>query len=192
MNRWLTLAAFVVWTALAFWMGREWRDRSADLDTATAATDAAQDEATAQAGVREVEHKQAAATQGVADKAATSKDKIDDDYKARMAAAVAGRDSELGELRKQWAGCETDRLSGDTAAAAEAAEQDRLRRASAARVVWACETVQSERDEAIDRYNVAAGISPAQAVTATDRGRGGALIGGADAHNVITSEGAGD
>jgi len=169
MNRWLTLAAFVAWTALAFWMGREWRDRSADLTTATSETAAVKDSLTAEQGARAVEHQQAAATQGVADKAATRKDKIDDDYDARIKAAIAGRDSELGELRKQWAGCETDRLSGGAAAVAEAAEQDRLRRASAARIVRACELAQSERDEVIDRYNVAAGTGPTQTVTPADQ-----------------------
>ncbi|NYF21921.1 hypothetical protein HDC36_003397 [Xanthomonas sp. JAI131] len=162
MNRWLTLAAFVAWTALAFWMGREWRDRSADLGVSKQQTAAVTESLTAEKGARAVEHQQATATQGVADKAATRKDQIDDDYNARMSAAVAGRDSELGELRKQWAGCETDRLSSDAAAAAQAAEQDRLRKASAARIVWACETAQSERDETIERYNVAAGMTNAQ------------------------------
>jgi len=159
MNRWLTLVAFIAWTALAFWVGREWRDRSADLDTANVATEQAQGEANAQAGVREIEHKQAAATQGAADTADTREDKIDADYNARIAAAVAGRDTELGRVRKLWAGCETGRLSGDAAAAAEAAEQDRLRRASAAGIVRACQLAQSERDETIDRYEAAAAAS---------------------------------
>lgn len=78
--------------------------------------------------------------------------KIDDDYQERLASAVAGRDSELGRVRKLWGQCETDRLSGSAAAAAEVAEQDRLRDASAARIVRAVELAQSERDEAIDRY----------------------------------------
>jgi len=157
MNRWLTLAAFVAWTAAAFWMGREWRDRSADVDVATSETAAVKDSLIAEQGARAVEQQQAVATQDAADAADAREDKTDADYNARMVAAVAGRDSELGRLRKQWAGCETARLSGDAAAAAEAAEQDRLRQASAARIVWACERAQSERNEAIDRYNVAAG-----------------------------------
>lgn len=152
MNRWVTLVVFVAWTGLAFWAGREWRDRSADLATSKQEAAAAQGEAKAQADVREKEHKQAAATQVAGDSADTREDKINADYEARISAAVAGRDSELGRLRKQWAGCETNRLSDGVAAAAEAAEQDRLRRASAARVVRACELAQSERDEAVDRY----------------------------------------
>jgi uncharacterized membrane protein YccC len=172
MNRILiAIVALIAWTALAFWMGREWRDRSADLATSQQQTAAAQGEAKAQAGVRQVEHQQAAATQSAADRATTREDKIDADYDERMAAAVAGRDSELGRIRKLWAGCETDRLSGDAALAAEAAEQDRLRRASAARIVRACELAQSERDEVIDRYNVAAGTDPAQTVIAADRAK---------------------
>lgn len=170
MNRILiAIVALIAWTALAFWMGHEWRDRSADVDVATTETEAVKEALTAEQGARAVEHQQAAATQGVADKATTRKDKIDADYNERMAAAVAGRDSELGRIRKLWAGCETDRLSGDAAIAAEAAEQDRLRQASAARAVRACELAQSERDEVIDRYNVAAGSSPEQAVIAADR-----------------------
>jgi phosphate starvation-inducible protein PhoH len=163
------IIAFVAWTALAFWMGREWRDRSADLTTATIETATVKESLTAEQGARAVEHQQAAATQGAADKATTREDKIDADYDERIAAAVAGRDSELGRIRKLWAGCETDRLSGGAAAAAEAAEQDRLRRASAARIVRACELAQSERDETIDRYNVIAGTGPAQAVTPADQ-----------------------
>ena len=40
----------------------------------------------------------------------------------------------------------------DKADAEAAAEQDRLRRASAARALRAAQLVQSERDEAVDRY----------------------------------------
>ena len=35
----LKLGALIVWTVLAFFAGREWRDRSADVDTAEQATE---------------------------------------------------------------------------------------------------------------------------------------------------------
>ncbi|UYK67831.1 hypothetical protein NG831_06605 [Xanthomonas sacchari] len=153
MNRTLAIiVAFVAWTALAAFIGWKWKDKTCDLTESQQEAAGVKDSLTAEQQARETEHKQAAATQSAADSADTRKDKINDDYDARIAAAVAGRDSELGRLRKQWAGCETNRLSDGAAAAAEAAEQDRLRRASAARVVRACELAQSERDEVIDRY----------------------------------------
>lgn len=146
----LTIAAALL--ALSFWAGWEWRDRSVDVDTATASTDAARALAQAVADARTTERAQQAAAQSVTDTADTREGKIHDDFDARISAALAGRDSELGRLRDQWASCETSRLSDPAAAAAEAAEQDRLRRASAARIVRACELAQSERDEAVDRY----------------------------------------
>ncbi|WP_052688515.1 hypothetical protein [Xanthomonas albilineans] len=153
MNRILiAIAAVLLWSAAMFGAGWAWRGDRAQAATAKQDAGGAREEAKAQAGVREIEHKQATATQGAADSATQREDKIDADYDQRIAAAVAGRDSELGKLRKQWASCETDRLSSGAAAAAEAAEQDRLRGASAARIVRACELAQSERDEAIDRY----------------------------------------
>ncbi|MGV1119157.1 lysis system i-spanin subunit Rz [Xanthomonas translucens] len=115
MNRWLTLAAFVAWTAVAFWMGREWRDRSADLATSQQETAAAQGEAKAQAGAREIEHTQG---QVLADIGA----KHEDDRTAAQAvpaAVVAGvRDGSL-QLRDDLATCETQRLSDAAAGAAE-------------------------------------------------------------------------
>lgn len=148
----IKLIIAAVLAASAFWAGWEWRDRSADLAESQRATQQATDEATAHKEVRTIERAQQAATQGVADASSTREDQIHDDYDARIAAALAGRDSELGRLRNQWAVCETNRLSDPAAAAAEAAEQDRLRRASAARIVRDCELAQSERNEAIDRY----------------------------------------
>lgn len=153
MNRTLAIiVAFVVWTALAGFVGWKWKDKTCDLADANKLLSNTTQSLQVEQQARHTEHKQAAATQSAADSADTRKDKINDDYDTRIAAAVAGRDSELGRIRKLWAGCETNRLSDGAAAAAEAAEQDRLRRASAARVVRACELAQSERDEAIDRY----------------------------------------
>lgn len=153
MNRTVAIVvAFVVWTVLAAFIGWRWKDKTCDLTESRQETAGVKESLAAEQKVRETEHKQAAATQSAADSADTRKDKINDDFDTRIAAAVAGRDSELGRIRKLWAGCETNRLSDGAAAAAEVAEQDRLRRASAARVVRACELAQSERDETIDRY----------------------------------------
>ncbi|XQA72080.1 hypothetical protein ACM9XA_11315 [Xanthomonas sacchari] len=163
MNRTVAaIVAFVVWTALAGFVGWKWKDKTCDLAESQQETAGVKESLAAEQKARETEHKQAAATQSAADSADTRKDKINDDYDARITAAVAGRDSELGRLRKQWAGCETNRLSSSAAAAAEAAEQDRLRRASAARVVRACELAQSERDETIDRYQAVSAAEPKQ------------------------------
>ncbi|HEY0201131.1 MAG TPA: hypothetical protein VGC24_05515 [Burkholderiaceae bacterium] len=158
MNRIVIIAlALLLWTAAAFLAGREWRDRSADIAAAASETHAAVAAADAQAQARTTEKIQATATQAAAYSAAARKDKIDADYDARIAAAVAGRDADIGRLRQQWAGCETSRLSDPAAAAAAAAEEDRLRRASAARIVRSTELAQSERDECIDRYQVSFG-----------------------------------
>ncbi|WP_153065968.1 hypothetical protein [Xanthomonas campestris] len=146
----LAIAAGLI--ALSFWAGWEWRDRAADLDTANAAKDAAVDRANAVADALKVQRSQQSAAQSAADTADTREGKIHDDFDARISAAIAGRDSELGRLRNRWAACETSRLSDPAAAASEAAQQDGLRRASAARILRACELAQSERDEVIDRY----------------------------------------
>ncbi|WP_155282165.1 hypothetical protein [Xanthomonas vasicola] len=148
----LAIIATLVWSGAMFGAGWTWRGDRAEGATSEQKAGTALGALAGEQTARATEHQQAAAAQGAADSAATREDRIDADYDARIAAAVAGRDSELGRVRRLWAGCETDRLSGGAAAAAEAAKQDRLRGASAARVVRACELAQSERDEAIDRY----------------------------------------
>ncbi|WP_285445489.1 hypothetical protein [Xanthomonas sp. fls2-241-TYG-148] len=148
----IAIIAALVWSGAMFGAGWAWRGDRAEVATSEQKAGAAIGALAGEQAARAAEHQQAAATQGAADSATTREDKIDADYDTRIAAAVAGRDSELGRVRRLWAGCETDRLSGGAAAAAEAAEQDRLRGASAARVVRVCELAQSERDEAIDRY----------------------------------------
>ncbi|WP_126969052.1 hypothetical protein [Xanthomonas sp. BRIP62411] len=148
----IAIIAALLWSAAMIGAGWAWRGDKAEAATSEQKAGAALGALEGEQAARATEHQQAASAQQAGDKAATREDKIDADYDARIAAAVAGRDSELGRVRRLWAGCETDRLSGGAAAAAEAAEQDRLRGASAARVVRACELAQSERDEAVDRY----------------------------------------
>lgn len=88
----------------------------------------------------------------ITDVSEAEREKIHEEYEQRLRDARAGHDGELGRLRQQWGACETGRLADGAAAAGAAAEEDRLRRESAARIVRACELAQSERDEVIDRY----------------------------------------
>ncbi|MBB5675527.1 hypothetical protein [Xanthomonas arboricola] len=148
----IAIIATLLWSAAMFGAGWAWRGDRAEGAASEQEAGTALGALAGEQAARATEHQQAASAQQAGDKATTREDKIDADYDARIAAAVAGRDSELGRVRRLWAGCETGRLSGGAAAAAEAAEQDRLRGASAARVVRACELAQSERDEAVDRY----------------------------------------
>ncbi|WCE04438.1 hypothetical protein [Pseudoxanthomonas sp. JBR18] len=150
----LLLAA--AWSVAMFGAGWAWRGDRAERDVATQQGQAATAQAQAQADTRIQEHQQAQATQVASDSADAREEKINADYEARLTAALAGRDAELGRLRQLWAAKDaTARLSSDAAAAAEAGEEDRLRRASAARIVRAVELAQSERNEAIDRYEAA-------------------------------------
>ncbi|MCI2243266.1 hypothetical protein L3067_01405 [Xanthomonas sp. PPL568] len=131
MNRWLTLAVFVAWTALSFWMGREWRDRSADLATSQQQTAAAQGEANAQADARQVEHTQG---QAMADIGA----KHEEDRSAAAAvpdAVVADLRAGNLKLRDGWASCETQRLSEASASTRERDAATQHREEFAARIV---------------------------------------------------------
>lgn len=78
-------------------------------------------------------------------------DRYDAERQAIEARASAA-DADNRRLRKLWGQCETGALAGSAEAAAAAAEQDRLREASARRIERAVELAQSERDEAVDRY----------------------------------------
>ena len=132
-------------------LGREWRDRSADLAESRQESKRLTAQVQAVQQARAVEQKQARVQQSAGDAADKREAQIDADYDARLAAA--GSDGDNGRLSRLWGQCETDRLSERAATAAEASEQDRLRRESAARIVRDVESVQSERDEVIDRYN---------------------------------------
>ncbi|MGX2089242.1 hypothetical protein [Xanthomonas campestris] len=153
----LKIAIAVGLLAISFWAGWTWRGDRAETAAATYQAVTGKQALQVEQAARATEHQQAAATQSAADSATTREDKIDADYDTRLAAAIAGHDSELGRIRQLWAGCETNRLSAGAAAAAEVADQDRLRGASAARIVRACERAQSERDEAVDLYEAVSG-----------------------------------
>lgn len=136
-------------------VGREWRDRSADLAESRREVKQLAGQVEAVQEVRKVEQAQSRAQQVAGDKADEQKGKIDADYDARLAAAGTGAD--YGRLNRLWAQCETQLLSNRAAAAAAIAEQDRLRRESAARIVRDVESAQAERDEVVDRYGALGG-----------------------------------
>lgn len=148
----IAMAALLAWTVLVFFIAWSWRGSRCEVVLSTSETSVVKQSLTAEKDARATEQAQASAAQSAGDKADTRKETINADYQKRLDAALAGRDSELGRLRQQWAGCETNRLSLDSATAAAAAEEDRLRRASAAGILRAVELAQSERDEAVDRY----------------------------------------
>lgn len=120
------IAIFAGWTVLAFWAGREWRDRSCEIAESQQQTASAQAEATAQADARAIEHKQA-------ETLATIGETHEQDRQAAAsvpAAVVADLRAGNLRLRNEWAGCETQRLSDATAATLErdalAASRDNL------------------------------------------------------------------
>ena len=120
----------------AFWAGWEWRDRSADLAAAEVGNAAAQGEAKAQGSARKVE-------QATGQTLATIGEKHEQDRQAAEAvpdAVVADLRAGNLRLRREWAGCETQRLSD---AAAGARERDAL---AASRDALAGEVVRIGRD----------------------------------------------
>ena len=96
-------------------LGREWRDRSADLAESRQAAKQALAETKAVESARETEHEQA-------DKLAAIGAKHEEDRAAATSVAdavVAGVRSGDLRLRDGWASCETQRLSEASAAAIE-------------------------------------------------------------------------
>lgn len=96
-------------------LGREWRDRSADLAESRQATKQAQAGTRAVQSAREVEHTQAGKLA-----------EIGETHEQDRAAAPAIADAVVADLRagnlrlrREWAGCETQRLSEATAATVE-------------------------------------------------------------------------
>ena len=107
------LAAAALLAGLSFWAGWEWRDRSADLAESRQAAQQAQAETKAVESAREVEHNQAGKLA-----------EIGETHEQARAAAPAVADAVVADLRadrlrlrREWAGCETQRLSEASAAA---------------------------------------------------------------------------
>lgn len=73
-----------------------------------------------------------------------------EDEKRKGEKLVADLRTGAVRLRDHWAGCETQRLSDPVAAAARAAEQDRLRREGLGRVRDLVAACQAQRDGLID------------------------------------------
>lgn len=138
--------------ALSFWAGWAWRGDRAAIAVGTAEVADGRRALVGEQAARSVDREQVAGVQQAGDTANEREEKVNERYQKRVTAAVAGRDSELGRLRRHWASCETNRLADGAAASAEAAEQNRLRQIGAAGIVRSCELAQSERDEAVDRY----------------------------------------
>lgn len=98
---------------------------------------------------RETEQRRVDDLAKAADAADAREDKINEDYERR----IAGLDADRDRLRDHWQGCKaTSGVSVSAAVARAADEADRLRREGAAGIVRNVERVQSERDEAIERY----------------------------------------
>ena len=148
----LTIAGLLLLVSLSFWAGWEWRDRSADVATAEGERAAAQGEAKAQGSARKAE-------QATGQTLATIGEKHEQDRQAAEAvpdAVVADLRAGNLRLRREWAGCETQRLSD---AAAGARERDAL---AASRDALAGEVVRIGRD-ADDQ------LAACQAVVKADR-----------------------
>lgn len=130
MNR-LYAAAAALLVGLSFWAGWEWRDRSADLAQSRQATKQAQAETKAVETARSAEHQQA-------DTLAN----IGETHEQARAAAPAVADAVVADLRadrlrlrREWAGCETQRLSEASAAARERDALAAGREAAAGRII---------------------------------------------------------
>lgn len=159
MNRTLAaVTAFVVWSGLMFAAGWAWRADRADGAQAVTQRDAAQAQVAAEQGARATEQSAAA---DMAEIGATHEEDRTD---AETVPAAVAADLRAGvlRLRKEWAGCETQRLSDATAAAIE---RDAL---AASRDEAAGRIVRIGRD-ADDQ------LAACQAVIRADRAGGGAL-----------------
>lgn len=109
------LAAAALLAGLSFWAGWEWRDRSADLADSRKEVAESRAETAAHVAARTAEHEQA-------DKLAAIGAKHEEDRAAAPSVAdalVADLRAGNVRLRKEWAGCETQRLSEASAAAVE-------------------------------------------------------------------------
>lgn len=112
-------------------VGREWRDRSADLAESRREAAESRAETAAHVAARTAEHEQA-------DKLAEIGAKHEEDREAAAtvpAAVVADLRAGNVRLRKEWAGCETRLLSQAVASAAERDALAASREEAAGRIV---------------------------------------------------------
>ena len=132
----LRLLPYVALMAVSGWLGYEWRDRAADAELATLVADHATALAEAQKAARDAEQAAALRVAQIAEQYEQDK---------RNALAVKDRtiaDLRAGriELRDEWRGCETARVSEQSRSAAE------LDAEAAARERLAAEIVQVGRE----------------------------------------------
>ena len=126
MTAYVKLAIAVALFLAGFWIGWEWRDRSADV--ATAETDAA----AAQAQTHALELARATEQTAGQTMAGIGAKHEDDRTAAEAVPAAVVADLRAGNLRlrSEWQGCEANRMSDAAAAAGErdalAAERDAL------------------------------------------------------------------
>lgn len=155
MNRTLiAIAAFVLWSAGMFAAGWAWRGDRAEGAEARQQADTSAAAAKQITQVRATEHQQADTLSAIGEKHEEDRAAAE----AVPAAVVADLDADRLRLRREWAGCETQRLSD---AAAGAIERDALA-ASRAELAGAVVRVGREADDQ---------LRACQAVIAADRKR---------------------
>lgn len=115
---------FVVWSVLLFWFGWEWRDRSADIKKLRQDVE---DAATVVTHLRETLDEERTKSEKLA-KVGESHEEDRVEAEKVPAAVVAGIESGDLKLRKQWAACETARLTDASTAALERDAFAELRR----------------------------------------------------------------
>lgn len=142
----VTLVSLLLWRAYEF-----------AYDNGVAATTARYEKVIASFAKAEAEaqEKARAAEQAAveaANQAAAQYEKGKEDAQARADRVIADLGADRGRLRKQWAGCETDRLSEGSEASRIAGEQDRLRREDLRRVLGWVGELQAQRDALINGW----------------------------------------
>lgn len=123
----IALALFLV----GFLLGREWRDRSADLAESQQQVVQLAGQVEAVQGARQAEHSQGQALAGIGAKHEEDREAAE----AVPAAVVAELRAGVVRLREEWAGCETRALSEASAGAVERDAAAKLREQGAADLV---------------------------------------------------------
>jgi len=152
----IILAVWLLSLLVSFWAGREWRDRSCELAEAKDHIEQSHKMVEAVEQARSVEHQQNERLHeiGAAYEAKRSENE------SLPSTVVAQLNDGTLQLRKQWAACETSRLSDATAAAIERDALAELRRKDQGDLVRigrdaddqvrACqETVEADRAEVV-------------------------------------------
>ena len=132
MNRILiAITSLALWTFATFWVGWEWRDRSADIKKLRADLELA--ELVNDTLVEAIDSERAKA-RALADIGTQHEE---DRSEAETVPAAVAADLRAGNLRlrKEWAGCETQRLSDAAAATLERDALAQLRDEAAGRIV---------------------------------------------------------